>query len=86
MSNRKQYKIVLKVHGRVLNLVLANFDCFVAKNDFPLVHEDLNHPLLQIYIIVSLEYFVTFPPNNNLPKVLNFRKAYGLCLFEINSY
>lgn len=83
MFSMVQLNRVLNVNDRLLDLVLANFDCSVFKNDIPLVKEDVYHPSLAIELIITFEKNINFQISSNLSKEYNFRKADFLLLYNL---
>lgn len=77
----KQYNNIVNANNRLLDLVLSNKSCNVAKSKDILLSEDPHHPALSITIF--FKDFVknnAFPLNNN--ETFNFRKANFLDLYN----
>lgn len=72
--NFRQFNTVHNSHGRLLDLVIASFQCLVVGDVDPLVAEDSHHPTLSVTFNIrpSCNNVTAFTPS---AKTYNFRKA-----------
>jgi hypothetical protein len=85
LCHLNSYNIIKNVNGRTLDLILANFEVRVRREEFPLVAEDGHHPALD----VNLQLRGNVPDSHTsiseegiMDFSLNFRKGNYLELYD----
>lgn len=77
----RQFNSITNVNERLLDLILANFECNVSRDSVPLLSEDRHHPSLIVRLQLESKYGNNFSTKQD-NKMFNFKRANFILLYD----